>query len=280
LSIRTQIAVLALGVLSLMPAQAVFAQYRDDEDERERRRREARYVAPQPSDQLAAPQHLIDNPTAGTLGKGYFDVAMRIFGNGGVLVGTDIALSNKFQVGVHYGADSLLGAREPNWNPRIGFEVKLQLFEEQFNFPAIAVGFIDQGYGAYIDSVNRYTIKSKGFFGVVSKNFYTWNVSTGFHGGINRSLEDDDGDESPDLFFGWDFHYNQDVSILAEYTAALNDNKAGSPVGKGRGYLNLGVRWEFTRQLVMEVDLTNLFNNIKSTDQFGREIRIVYVEQF
>lgn len=279
MSVRTLSASLLIGLLITAPTATALGQYQDDRDIRDRRV-DPRYPGAREEQMLAAPEHLIDNPTAGTLKKGYFDVTLRVFGNGGVLTGTDIGLSNRFQVGINYGAESLLGENDPIWNPRIGFQVKLQLMQERWSMPAIALGFIDQGYGAYIDDYDRYTIKSKGFYGVISKNFYTLNVATGFHGGINRSLEDNDGGDSPDLFFGWDFHYNQDVSILLEYTAALNDRKADSPVGKGRGYLNLGVRWEFVRQLVMEVDLTDLLGNKKGTDQFGREIRIVYVEAF
>lgn len=278
MSIRNLTACLALGLLTMLPSAPAHGQYQYDRDED--RRVDPRYPGAREDQLLAAPQHLIDNPTAGTLPKGNFDVTLRVFGNGGVLGGTNIGLSNRFQVGVYYGAESLLGENDPIWNPRIGFQVKLQLMEERWNLPAITFGFMDQGYGAYLDDYNRYTIKSKGFFGVISKNFYTLNVATGFHGGINKSLENDDGDDSPDIFFGWDFHYNQDVSIMLEYTAALNDNRSDSPVGKGRGYLNLGVRWEFSRQLVMEADLVNLADNKKGANQFGREIRIVYVEAF
>jgi len=249
-------------------------------DAEKRRQFETRYPGARSDSPLEVPNHLIDIPTAGALPKGYFDVTLRIFGDGGALLGTNIGLSNRFQVGVNYGGESLLGEREAIWNPRVGFGLKLQLVEERWNLPAIALGYIDQGYGAFLDLSDRYTIKSKGFYGVISKNFYALNVATGFHAGINRSLEDADGDDSPDLFFGWDFHYNQDVSLMLEYSVGLNDNAAGSPVGRGRGYLNAGVRWEFARQLVMEADLTNLLQNKKSADQIGRELRIVYVESF
>jgi hypothetical protein len=279
LSIRKLFACLTLGLLVIVPSAIAHGQYKNDRGD-ERRRVDPRYPGARDDRILDAPQHLIDIPTAGTLEKGKFDVTLRVFGNGGVLTGTNIGLSNRFQVGIHYGAESLLGESDPIYNPRIGFQVKLQLVEERWDLPAITLGFIDQGYGAYLKGSSRYTIKSKGFFGVISKNFFTLNVATGFHGGINKSLEDNDGDESPDIFFGWDFHYNQDVSILLEYTAAMNDNRSDSPVGKGRGYLNLGVRWEFSRQLVMEADLTNLLDNKKTANQFGREIRIIYVEAF
>lgn len=278
MSIRARVLIGLLATAALLPPGSAQAQNRSDRNAE--RRYESRYPGARSESPLEVPNHLIDIPTAGALPKGYFDVMLRIFGEGGTLLGTNIGLSDRFQVGVYYGGESLLGEREAIWNPRVGFALKLQLVQENWSLPAIAVGFIDQGYGAYIESYDRYTIKSKGFYGAISKNFYTLNVATGFHAGINQSLEDGDDDDSPDLFFGWDFHYNQDVSLMLEYTAALNDNAANSPVGRGRGYLNAGVRWEFARQLVMEADLTNLLRNKKTADQIGREVRIVYVESF
>jgi hypothetical protein len=267
---------LPIVCLALPPAVTV-AQYRDDDPLREI---DPRYPGARPEGMAPPPRYLIMAPTASTLPKGSFDFTMWIFGNGGVLGGTSIGLTNQFQLGVSYGAESLLGESKPIWNPRVGFQLKLQLLQEQYNLPAVTVGYDDQGYGSWISDYDRYTIKSKGLFGVISKNFYTLRVATGFHGGINLSREDDDGDSSPDLFFGWDIHYNQNVSLLVEYTVGLNDNRPDSPVGKGRGYLNVGVRWEYSDQLVLEADITNLFQNKKAVDRVGRELRIVYMEEF
>jgi hypothetical protein len=188
-------------------------------------------------------------------------------------------------VGVSYGAEALLGTSDPIWNERVSFQTKLQLIPETEKIPAITLGYDDQGYGPYLgsrDSVSydRYTIKSKGIYGVLSKNFYTLNVATGFHGGVNYSFETDDGETEPDVFLGWDFHYNEEWSALFEYSLGLNDNQPGSPVGKGRGYMNLGLRWEYSRELVLEAILSDLLLNRKDAQQIGRQLRIVYLQEF
>ena len=215
-----------------------------------------------------------------TLPKGHFDIDMWVFGNGGVLVGTNLGFTARFQLGVSYGAESFLGEGEPVWNDRVSFALKLQLLQETLKIPAITVGYEDQGYGPYLSTPDRYTIKSKGLYAVITKNFYTLSVATGFHGGINYSFETDDDEKGPDIFFGWDIHFHQELSFLLEYTAGLNDNQPGSPVGKGRGYVNVGVRWEYSRQLGLDFILTNLLQNRKDVERIGRELRIVYLQEF
>lgn len=225
-------------------------------------------------------RYLVHMPTASTLPKGHFDAYAWVSGNGGLLVGTSMGFTNRFLVGVSYGAESFLGTSPPIWNERVSFQVKLQLLPETLKFPAITLGYDDQGHGPYIADFDRYTIKSKGVYGVITKNFYTLSVATGFHAGVNYSFETQDGDKEPDVFLGWDFSYNQEWALLLEYNLGLNDDQPGSPVGKGRGYLNLGLRWEYAKELVMEAILTDLTQNRKDVEQIGRELRIVYLQEF
>ncbi len=270
--------VLFCACLCLWPAVSQ-AQYGGDDPPSD-----SRYPGAQP-DHGPPPRYLIQNPTAATLPKGNFDVTTWVGGQGGLLIGTSLGFTNRFLVGVSYGAEGLLGTSEPIWNERVSFQTKLQLIPETVRMPAMTVGYDDQGYGPYLGTVDsieydRYTIKSKGIYAVVSKNFYTLSVATGFHGGINYSFETGDGEDGPDAFFGWDLHYNEEWSALFEYTMALNDNQAGSPVGQGRGYMNLGLRWEYSRELVLEAILSDLLQNRKDAEQIGRHLRIVYLQEF
>ena len=84
---------------------------------------------------------------------------------------------------------------------------------------------------------------------------------------------------------------NQDVAIIAEYDLALNDDNGDASFeddegntmnygGKGRGYLNVGLRWIFMQRLELGIDLKNLFNNRRDVNQFSRELRISYYEFF
>jgi hypothetical protein len=265
---------LVLCALAALGPTMTYAQYGGDSDKVDARYPGARENYSPP------PRYLIHNPTASPLPKGYFDAYVWVSGHGGLLGGTSMGFTNRLLVGVSYGAEGFLGTSDPIWNDRVCFQIKLNLLPESLKMPAITLGYDDQGYGPFIPEFSRYTIKSKGVYGVITKNFYTLSIATGFHGGVNYSFETDDGEKEPDVFFGWDFHYNQEWSVLLEYSLGLNDNQPGSPVGKGRGYLNGGLRWEFSKSLVMEGILTDLTRNRKDVEQIGRELRIVYLQEF
>ena len=228
-------------------------------------------------------RQLIDMPTAATLPRGAFDAEMRVYADGGVLVGTNIGLSNQLQLGLSYGAEGIISEREPTWNPRVEFQVKLQVVGENLRIPAIAVGFASQGYGSWVESLDRYEIKSRGFYVVASKGYLGpgGNIYTGIHGGVNYSLEHDvDGDENINFFFGFDAKLPNDVALLVEYDMALNDDRDTLALGKGWGYLNVGCRWVVIERLMIEASLKNLLNNRHGINSFGRELRILYLEYF
>ena len=226
-------------------------------------------------------RNLINCPTASTLPRGCFDVILRVYPNGGILSGTSIGLSNRFMVGLSYGAEGIISENDPTWNPRIEFNVKLKLIEEQPYLPAFSLGFSSQGYGSYVKDWKRYTYKSKGFYAVVSHTMYFYRSSFGGHLGLNYSMENEvDNEKTPDLFFGFDTQLNYNVAFNFEYDAALNDDAASAPFGRGRGYLNMSLRWLFSENLELEATFDNLLSNRRNANGFGRGLRFTYIEFF
>ncbi|RKX27167.1 MAG: hypothetical protein DRP45_01755, partial [Candidatus Zixiibacteriota bacterium] len=127
------------------------------------------------------PRQLVDVPTAGTLTKGHFDLALRLYANGGALAYTDIGLSNRLMIGVSYGGTETVSDRDPDWNPRIGFSLKFRLIDELEYFPGVAIGYSDQGYGAWHGDMERFDFKSRGFYAVTSRSFYFYKWTAGWH---------------------------------------------------------------------------------------------------
>ncbi len=261
--ILVRISIASLALL-LLPASVVFPQQMEVE-----------------------PRQIVDCPTAGLLPRGSFDIDLRIFPGGGILTGISIGLMDRLLVGFSYGGQDIIGNRKIAWNPRVEFRAKYRLFEEGLRFPALAVGFDSQGYAAadslgnyktYIDKKERYAIKSKGFYLSMSKN-YSFLGGFGIHWGVYYSLERDDGDKDISGYIGFDKSLNREISLLAEYDLALNDNEDNSVVS-GEGYLNAGVRWTFADRLNLELDFKDISVNRKKSPRPGREIRIVYLEYF
>ncbi len=228
------------------------------------------------------PRNLVDIPTAGTLPRGHYDIGLRVYYNGGGLGYIDIGLSNRFMMGISYGAEGTFSNYEPTWNHRIGFSLKFRLVDELEYFPAITVGYSDQGYGPWVKEARRYTFKSRGFYAVVSRSFYFYKWTSGWHGGVNYCMEDDYYEDNEiNFFLGFDATFNYNMAFLIEYDFALNDDKSSSPMsGKGRGYLNFSVKWLFTDNLELELMAKDILVNRFEADTFAREIRLTYIDSF
>lgn len=226
------------------------------------------------------PTMIIDKPTAGMLHRGAYSLSGNFFEQGGVLFGISVGLMDRFNFGISYGGTNILGADKPSMNPYPGVNVKLRILEESSIAPAVAIGFDWQGKGPYVEDLKRYTIKSPGFYTVVSQNFaIAGNLSV--HGGLNVSTETGDGDRDLDAFVGAEKSVGTDISILAEYDAGLNDNSANAlGRNRGRGYFNMGVRWNWGRGLVLGMNLKDILKNQQDITVGNRTIQIEYVGSF
>jgi len=222
---------------------------------------------------------IIDTPTAGMLPRGSFDLDFRTFAGGGMQTSLGIGLMSRFSIGLGYGASRVFTDTMPDWNPRLEFLLKYKLLDQSTGLPAIAVGYSSQGYGRFDEDHGRFQVKSPGFYMVFSKDFDIYTSPAGLHWGINYSFENDI-DDDPSAFLGFNTDLGDDMLFLAEYDFALNDNKRDIPYGRGRGFLNMGVAWYLTDRLSLELDLKNLMRNRNDADAIDREARLVYVEYF
>jgi hypothetical protein len=223
------------------------------------------------------PRHVIDTPTAWPLPQAGFALMARAFGNGGVIASLSVGVSKQFMFGASYGGTHVLGEDSLLWNRAPGIMVRYNLIEESFALPSISIGFESQGYGPYISELSRYTNKSPGFYVVASKS-YEFLEHLDFHGGVNYSLERDDGDRDVNLFTGASLAFNRDFELLGEYDFALNDTKEKVSLGEGTGYLNAGVRLNVKKVVYIEVFLKNLLQNRRSAKYFNREFQITFFQ--
>jgi len=221
------------------------------------------------------PRYLIDMPIAYVLPRASFDVNMRLYRGDGLLSSVDVGMTDRFMIGVSFGGTNVLGEGDVDWNPYAGAEARYQLVSESVSWAAIAVGFNSQGQGAYIDSTKRFERKSPGFYAVMSKNYEVFDHLS-FHVGANYSLETGDGDKDPNLFFGGELGFRAELALMGEYNFALNDNSDGS-VGSGKGYLNMGLRYNIKNVVYFEVFVLDLFENF---GKMQRGLRITYFEFF
>jgi len=251
-------------------------------------------VAPPAHGQELGLRHLVDNPTAEVLERGSYAFNTVVYPEGGALVGITVGLLHNFSFGFSFGGLGVIGSGQPDWNPHVEFRARLRLIEESFGMPALSLGFDSQGFGRYYDDyptddpterfeVERYQVKSKGFYAVASKH-YAFLGTLAFHGGANYSLENGDEDDSANFFLGVEKSLSPQITLIGEYDLALNDNREDNVFGEGIGYLNVGLSWVFAERLRIQFDLRNLFENsegdFKEIGQWSRGIQIDYLEYF
>ena len=247
------------------------------------------------------PLNLVSIPTAGTLPRGSFTLESLLITNGGIVPRLSVGFTHNFSFGVSFGVQNLIGSNKPFINkttPEV--QIKYRVFDESEKMPALVYGLDTQGRGLYhsVDSVfthgifdstlslNRYGQKAWGMYMVMSKN---WNLfgNLGIHAGVNKSLsENNDGDKDINVFFGIDKELNRSFSLLIEYDAALNDNIENGDYslnditfGKGKGYLNTGIRWAMSPNLMLEINFNDINQNTNSK-YTNREIKVMYSESF
>jgi hypothetical protein len=202
---------------------------------------------------------LIDLPTAGVLSKGFAGVSLDILPFGVVITKIEVGVFDGFSFGISYGGSNIIGTGTVDWYKLPAINIRARIIDESEALPAIAVGFDSQGKGVYNKDLERYQIKSPGFFAAASKNFIFFGYLS-IHGVVSYSLERQDGDKDLNLGIGFEKTIGDKVSFVTEYDFAANDN-TGASLGKGNGYLNLGLRWSVGDGLTLGIDLRDILEN-------------------
>ena len=196
------------------------------------------------------------------------------FSADGVNAGFYYGLADRILVGLSYGGTRIIGNDAPDWNEIPGFLLRIRAVEESEGFPAFAIGFESQGADGYIDDMDRFSIKSPGFYLVMSKN-YDASGYLGIHAGVNYGLEHDDGDKDINLFGGLDKSIGTFLSVEGEYNFGWNDN-SGDALGRGRGYLNAGVSVYPGAGITLSVHFKDLLENQPHEGIANRTLRLEF----
>jgi hypothetical protein len=221
------------------------------------------------------PRSIIDFPTAGVLPRKSFSSGIEFFQDGGLLFSLSFGIMSRVNAGISYGGSNVLGSEKISMNKAPGVQIKIRVLDESVRFFAIAIGFDSQGKESYVDSTKRYTIKSPGLFVVASKN-YSFLGFLSVHGGLNYSLEQDDGDSDPNAYFGVEKTLGPTMTLLAEYNLGTNDDHPRA-IGQGRGYLSVGWRWAVADGVSLGFDLKNLGKNRPQRALGNRVLKLEYV---
>ena len=263
------------------------------------------------AEQPYPPLDLVTIPTSGTLPKGSFTLESLLIKDGGIIPKLSVGITDNFYIGLSYGIQDFISEEKLNFNkPMPEVQIKYRVYEESETVPAIVFGLDTQGKGRFltryeddenlVNNFQRYEQKAWGWYIAASKNWELFG-NLGLHVGLNKNTWESDPIESDNpntvfkdkdlnLFFGIDKEINRSFSILLEYDTALNDNdpEIGYDLfGRGKGYLNAGVRWIVGKNIMLEIDFNdiskNYIHNEMTSDQkeySNRELKIIYFEKF
>jgi hypothetical protein len=222
------------------------------------------------------PRFLVDFPTAGMIPRGSIAMDVDFYGNGGVDLWCAVGIFDRLSAGISYGGSGLIGSGSPAMNATPGFSVRLRVFEESVYVPALVLGFDSQGHDGYDRALNRYVIKSPGFYAVLSKNYAVLGYLS-YHGGANYSLERSDGNRNVNLFAGVEKTIGPFASLILEYNLGSNDTGNNS-LGKGKGYLNTSLRFSLGGGLTLGIHLKDLTDNGDGVSVASRTVHLEYVK--
>jgi len=224
------------------------------------------------------PIYVIDSPTSGLLAHGEYHVQGRVGPQSSIAMALRVGLRDIMHIGVSFGAQKMFERAPVNVNDRIGVMLRIRLIPEGAG-PAVAIGFDNQGVGAWNRAAARYERKSKGFYAVVSRN---WRVAVGqlsLHGGMNISTENSD-QNGTDLFAAADWEMVPGLSLLADWSAGLNDNRDNGQYGQGRSYLDAALRVSYGGNLTLMLIFRDLTGNYAPDPTVWREFEVSYVDFF
>jgi hypothetical protein len=227
------------------------------------------------SDATIESRYLVDLPTAGIISHGNVALDFEFFQSNGMLAGVAVGAFDRLLLGLSFGGSNIIGTDRPTWNTAPGVQLKLRLLEETVFIPAIAIGFSSQGKETYIDRLNRYTVKSPGFYAVASKNYSTMGFLS-LHGGVNYSLERSDNDDDINLFVGAEKTLGPFLSVIGEYDLGINDSNRDA-LGRGRGYLNLALKASAGNGFMIGIVLKDVLQNQQDISLGNRVIQLEYV---
>jgi hypothetical protein len=228
---------------------------------------------------MGEPIYMIDSPTAGLLAHGEYHIQGRIGPESSVLADFRVGIKNRIQLGVSFGMQNLFSYEKVELNDRPGIQFRARLLEEDDRRPGLALGFNSQGTGFWNEDDERYERKSKGFYGVLSRN---WKIPVGYlsgHGGVNYSLEDEE-EAHLDAFAAVDWEAVTGLEFILDCDFAFNDNSDDGRYGGGGVYLDGAVRVTYGEKLQLMLIFKDLTKNYAVERRIGREFEVAFVDFF
>lgn len=220
-------------------------------------------------------RRIVDMPNCGMLQNNNIAFDISFLEHGVLYLGADYSILKMFNVGVSYSTNLLLGEYRNYYQKYPGLNLKARILDESLNFPAIAVGFSNQGFSTYISNLERFQVHSPGLFIVLSKSF-KWNLGyLASHLGVNYSFDNEPENRTLNYYFGIEQSISSTISLNIEYNFQRDEKSVFMYAQKG--LLNLALRASIIEGLTLDFQIKDVLYHYRGegknpTRQIGFEI--------
>ncbi len=219
---------------------------------------------------------MIDNPTAGMLNSKESLLDFNIYSPNALQVRAYYAPLSRINIGLAYGAENLIGSDTLKfYGAKVGVDLRVRLIEESKKFPALVIGFDNQGRGVILDN-DKFLYPSKGLFFVFGKGYYLFKiVPITFNFGVNYSFDNDSLKfslngilDNLDVFLGYNIYITNKFFATIDYSLGLTTPDWENPdVYKNpwNGFLNLGFNFIISEDFQIRFILKDILSTIEKS---------------
>jgi len=220
-------------------------------------------AAPPPEENaFSANTEVLDIPTASTMYGRMFNLNLRMFRGGGLLLKGAASAKNTFIFGFSLMANNVIGSGNVTVPEDPKVLLKLRIINDTKNGLQAAIGWDDSRYDA---------TRGRGVYAAVSKDLAVSGLYLTAHGGAGMTGLRDGFQVKNDLnmFAGLTGSFNEDFFLGLEYDDWAYTNKAA---GIRNGSLNalVGFAWDVSLKLELG------FKNLGRGSDYNRILKIVY----
>jgi len=215
----------------------------------------------------------IDTPTAFTLNRGVYSIAITAYDNGGVEWKSFIGLTNFFYFGVSLDIQNVIGKRPIKFNIP-GVVAKLKIIRGNKSFPlSISMGydsFYLGPYGTVANEVNTLDRLVYGAYVVLSHPIYLFGSTQYLSYGYRLPMQPRFVPSDSSYFAAFD------VPFTKEFRAKLEIEKVFWNFSRPQDWLyNVGLRYTYMRRFSIEFNVIFQYGEIPN-----RVLKIIYNDRF
>ena len=197
---------------------------------------------------LVSDTRLIDIPTAEAPPVHSLGINTRMFSAGGMLAYFDFGVSSRFSIGISQTFEHLIGANDNNIKLLVpGLQAKFRFYDGNDAWPALAIGFDNQGF-LYDHDAKKYTQTARGLYLGATKEVLTPGLI--FNPGINLTVDGFEFDKFA-AFLSAAYSIGDIAAVIGEW-----DNIRSLTTSR----LNTGLRFYVVEKFHIDFALRN-FNN-------------------